>query len=71
MELTYDELDFLLRCSAKLAIELVQAGVEPGTAQEAAAEVLTKSLGLFPKRPTAPGDMPEVFRRFIASLGGD
>jgi hypothetical protein len=72
IELTVKDLDFLLRCAAKLAIELVQEGVEPEEAREAAVRSLIHSLGLFyPHNRAAAQDVPEVFRRFIESLGDE
>jgi hypothetical protein len=79
VELTQSDLDFMLRCAAKLAIELVQAGVTPDEAQDAAAGILIRSLGLFQQRErvtrarerVTSDDVPEAFKRFIASLGDD
>ncbi len=72
IELTHNDLDFLLRCAAKLAIEFVQAGKAPDEAQDAAADVLIRSLGLFQQRERVTSDdIPEAFKRFIASLGDD
>jgi hypothetical protein len=77
IELTHTDLDFLLRCAAKLAIELVEAGIAPDEAKDAAAEALIRSLGLFRRRErvtrerVTSEDVPEAFKRFIASLEDD
>ena len=72
IELTHRDLDFLLRCAAKLAIELVMEGVPPDEAQEAAAASLIRSLGLFyVGAHKSTDDIPEAFKRFIESLDDD
>ena len=72
IELTIKDLDFLLRCAAKLAIELVEEGADPEEAREAAVRSLIHSLGLFyPSNRTSARDVPEVFKRFIESLSDE
>ena len=72
IQLTLSDLDFLLRCAAKLAIELVEDGAAPDEAREAAVKSLLHSLGLYYRGDRAMmRDVPEAFRRFIESLGDD